>query len=159
MRLLTKFETWLGLVAWLCDRTWWFRAFFILRATQKKACRQSEVARLYLFIFPPTWDLTDQVGKEEPKEICLSAPPPTPTHSELGFVEQTLFNRDRFFNFTSCKIIRTCAQSDSFTWLMFNCLTLFQSSLSLCSWACLWWPDSNSQAGSSALWLSLTQTG
>ena len=62
--------------------------------------------------------------------------PPTPTHSELGFVEQTLFNRDRFFNFTSCKISQTCAQSDIFTWLMFNCLSLFQSSLSLCSLAC-----------------------
>ena len=157
MRLLTKFETWLGLVAWLCDRTWWFRAFFILRATQKKACRQSEVARLYLFIFPPTWDLTDQVGKEEPKEICLSAPH---AYTFWAWVCWTNFVQQRpLFQLHQLQYIRICDQSDSFTWHMFNCLTLFQSSLSLCSWACLWWPGSNSQAGSSALWLSLTQTG
>ena len=95
--------------------------------------------------------------------------PPTPTHSELGFVEQTLFNRDRFFNFTSCKISQTCAhQPDSFFWL-FNCLTLLQSSLSLCSWPAYGdhfqfpgWPSGSvfgSLSLSCSLWLSQELSG
>ena len=118
----------------MCDPTWWFKAFFILRATQKKTRRQSEVARLYLFIFPPTWDLTDQVGKEEPKEICLSAPPRLHILS-LGLLNKLCSTRYRFFNFTSCKISQTCAQLTSLIPSSGLCLTALLSSSP--AWACV----------------------
>ena len=135
MRLLTKFETWLGLVAWLCDPTWWFRAFFILRATQKKACRQSEVARLYLFIFPPTWDLTDQVGKEEPKKICLYAPP-RPHILSLGLLNKLCSTETAFSTSPAAKssehVLTSLIPSSGL------CLTalLFSSP----AWVCVLWP-------------------
>ena len=77
--------------------------------------------------------------------------------------------RYRFFNFTSCKISQTCAhQPDSFFWL-FNCLTLLQSSLSLCSWPAYGdhfqfpgWPSGSvfgSLSLSCSLWLSQELSG
>ena len=87
----------------------------------------------------------------------------------LGLLNKLCSTRYRFFNFTSCKISQTCAQSDFFTWLMFNWLTLLQSSLSLCSWPAYGdqfqfpgWPSGSvfgSLSLSCSLWLSQELSG